>query len=50
MSTSPGSTLNVINRKQPLNEIVKVIWTESGIQYKTCQEGSSISKSQQVIY
>lgn len=30
--TSPGSTLNVIHGKQPLNEIVinNVIWTESG--------------------
>ena len=27
--SSPGSTLNVIYGKQPLNEIVNVIWTES---------------------
>ena len=26
---SLGSTLNVIHGKQPLNEIVNVIWTES---------------------
>lgn len=36
--TSPGSTLNVIHGKQPLNEIVinNVIWTESGPSIQEC--------------